>query len=98
MKHLIVAAALAGFMAWGSYAVAQDQSQTQDSSTNHATQSAAKSKAMKDCMAKQKATNSGLTELQMQTTCKSEINGDKTRKDGNDLATGTQPQNQQPQK
>jgi hypothetical protein len=52
---------------------------------------------MKQCMARQKATNSGLTHLQMQTTCKNEMKSNKTHKEGNDLATGTQAGDKPPQ-
>jgi|HubBroStandDraft_4_1064222.scaffolds.fasta_scaffold2198249_1 hypothetical protein len=50
--------------------------------------SANKDQQMKDCMAKQKATNSGMTQTAMETVCKNQI--EKQQKDGNDLATGPQ--------
>jgi hypothetical protein len=48
-----------------------------------------KSQQMKDCMAKQKAANSGMTQEAMKTVCKNEAKGSQT-KDGNDLATAPQ--------
>jgi hypothetical protein len=82
----------------GALAVAQDQSQqgtqaTQDSSSHAATD---KSAAMKECMARQKANNTGLTHLQMKTTCRNEVKAQKTRSQGNDLATGPQSGDTQP--
>jgi hypothetical protein len=50
---------------------------------------------MEECMARQKATNSSLTQAAMETVCKNEVGGQKN-KDGNDLATAPQapkPQN-----
>jgi hypothetical protein len=44
---------------------------------------------MKDCMARQKATNSSMTQAAMETVCKNEAKNHKD-KDGNDLATGPQ--------
>ena len=44
---------------------------------------------IKECMAKQKATNSRMTQQAMETVCKNEAKKNKT-KDGNDLATGPQ--------
>ena len=41
---------------------------------------------MKDCMARQKATNSSMTQAAMETLCKNEAKNGQT-KDGNDLAT-----------
>jgi hypothetical protein len=49
---------------------------------------ASKDQQMKDCMAKQKATNSSMTQSAMETVCKNQI--EKQQKDGNDLATGPQ--------
>jgi hypothetical protein len=43
-------------------------------------------------MAKQKATNSGMTHAAMKTTCKNQISG--KGKNGNDLASGPQAQGQ----
>lgn len=99
MKRILAAAAFAGLVMTGTSAIAQqDQSQqgsqTAQSDSNY---SGGKSQAMKDCMARQKATNSGLTNLQMHTTCKNELKADKTHKDGNDLATGSQAGDKQPQ-
>jgi hypothetical protein len=44
---------------------------------------------MKDCMARQKATNSSMTQVAMETVCRNEAKNHKD-KDGNDLATGPQ--------
>ena len=41
---------------------------------------------MKDCMARQKATNSSMTQAAMRIVCKNEAKNGQT-KDGNDLAT-----------
>jgi hypothetical protein len=49
---------------------------------------ASKDQQMQECMAKQKATNSGMTQTAMETVCKNQI--EKQQKDGNDLATGPQ--------
>lgn len=86
MKHAIELIALSGFIALSAQAIADDTSSSTSSQTTMD-----KSQAMKDCMAKQKATNSGLTHEQMKTTCKNEVSGKKTQ-DGNDLATGPQAQ------
>jgi hypothetical protein len=94
MKQVLMTAAIVSFVAFGPCAVAQAQ---QESPTKHSENSSGKDQAMKECMARQKASNSGLTDLQMQTTCKNEINADKTRKDGNDLATGPQSGDKQPE-
>jgi hypothetical protein len=100
MKRMLLAAVFAGSLAAGTCAVAQ-QSTYQDSQSAPSSQSAnnsdSTSNSMKDCMARQKATNSGLTHTQMQTTCKNEMKADKTRKSGNDLATGTQSGDKPPQ-
>jgi hypothetical protein len=52
---------------------------------------------MKECMARQKATNSSMTQAAMETVCRNEAKGNKDKdKDGNDLATAPQapkPQN-----
>jgi hypothetical protein len=42
---------------------------------------------MKECMDRQKASNSGMTQAAMETTCRNEAKRDGT-KDGNDLASG----------
>jgi hypothetical protein len=90
MKHTIELVVLSGLIALSAQAIAGETPSDSSSDTSQST-TMAKSQAMKDCMAKQKATNSGLTHEAMKTTCKNEASGKKT-KDGNDLATGTQPQ------
>jgi hypothetical protein len=57
-----------------------------DESTPTSTQ---KEQRMKDCMARQKATNSSMTQAAMETVCKNEAKGHQD-KDGNDLATAPQ--------
>lgn len=98
MKRTLMIAVFTTLVATGTYAVAQDQtqqgSQTSNSSSDY---SGNKNETMEQCMARQKATNSGLTHMQMQTTCRNEINANKTRKEGNDLATGPQGGEKQPQ-
>jgi hypothetical protein len=96
MKHILMTATLAALIAAGTCAVAQDQPSQGSQPTQSDNNPDSHNKSMKQCMARQKATNSGLTNLQMRTTCKNEMKGDKTRKDGNDLATGTQSGDQQP--
>jgi hypothetical protein len=96
MKHILMTATLAGLIAAGTCAVAQDQPPQGSQPTQSDNNSDTQNKSMKQCMARQKATNSGLTNLQMRTTCKNEMKSDKTRKDGNDLATGTQSGDHQP--
>jgi hypothetical protein len=53
---------------------------------------------MKQCMARQKATNSGLTHSAMQTTCRNEMKQQKLQQQGQDLGTGTQNGSQPPPK
>jgi hypothetical protein len=53
-------------------------------------QSGNEKQAMKDCMARQKASNSSMTQAAMETVCKNEAKKGKLQKDGNDLATGPQ--------
>lgn len=84
MKRAMTIMMLAGLMAVSVQAVSDDS--TPASST---ASSAQNDKAMKDCMAKQKASNASMTQDAMQTVCKNEVRK-KGQKDGNDLATGTQ--------
>ena len=92
MKPVLIAAALAALVSAGPSAMAQTQSGSQPTQTDNNSDAAGNKsdEAMKQCMARQRATNSGLTDRQMKTTCKNEMKGDKTRKEGNDLATGPQ--------
>ena len=103
-RILLMTAALGGLVAGGTCAVAQTQQeeQTQQSSQTMKSENSSdntdnKNETMKQCMSRQKATNSGLTHMQMQTTCKNEMKANKTRKEGNDLATGPQAGDKQPQ-
>jgi hypothetical protein len=98
MKRILMSAAFTGLIAVGSYAVAQSdppQSAQPAQSTAGGTDysnsgSSNKAETMKQCMARQKATNSGLTHEAMQTTCKNEMRQQKLQQQGQDLATGTQ--------
>jgi hypothetical protein len=74
MKNLVKVIAVLGFVGFSAQTIADDSS------------SAHYSKAMKDCMAKQKAANSNMTQAAMETVCKNETKPHKD-KDGNDLAT-----------
>jgi pentapeptide MXKDX repeat protein len=78
MKRTIGAIVTVSFLAVGGQALASDP----PSKDSHSDQ------AMKDCMAKQKATNSSMTQEAMETVCMNEAKH--KDKDGNDLATGTQ--------
>ncbi|HEV7610596.1 MAG TPA: hypothetical protein VGO37_01830 [Steroidobacteraceae bacterium] len=83
MKTPMVSIALAALVVIGAQALADDSSKTSKTSAD-------KAQMMKDCMARQKATNSSMTQAAMETVCKNEIKGD-GQKDGNDLATGPKP-------
>jgi hypothetical protein len=78
MKSMISTVVVAGLVFFGTQAIADDSPTT----------SVNKDQMMKDCMAKQKATNSSMTQEAMETVCKNQI--EKKQKDGNDLATGPQ--------
>jgi hypothetical protein len=82
MKPALAAAAVAAFISFATQVHADDASQSKNASNN--------SQSMKDCMARQKATNSSLTQSAMETVCKNEQKKHKTQKEGNDLATGPQ--------
>jgi hypothetical protein len=84
MKSPIMAIALAALVVISAQAVADDSSKTKNS--------ADKTQTMKECMERQKAANSSMTHAAMETVCKNEAKGSGT-KDGNDLATGTKPDN-----
>jgi hypothetical protein len=93
-----MSAAFTGLIAVGSYAVAQtDQPQSTSSTQSNSggtdysnSGSSNKPETMKQCMARQKSTNSGMTHEAMQTTCKNEMKQQKLQQQGQDLATGTQ--------
>jgi hypothetical protein len=70
---------MTGLLAVGAQAFADDSSMTQNQS-------------FKDCMEKQKATNSSMTQTAMETVCKNEAKRNKS-KSGNNLASGTQDTN-----
>jgi hypothetical protein len=75
MKNLVKVIAVLGFVGLSAQTIADDPSHY--------------SQAMKDCMAKQKAANSNLTQAAMETVCKNETKPQKD-KDGNNLATAPQ--------
>jgi hypothetical protein len=89
MKSPMMSIALAALVVIGAQAVADDSSKTKTS--------ADKSQMMKDCMDRQKATNSSMTHAAMETVCKNEMKGSGT-KDGNDLATGPKSNTPEPDK
>jgi hypothetical protein len=84
MKFKMTTALLAGLISICGQAMGDDSTST--------SQSAQK---WKECMDRQKATNSSLTQAAMETVCKNEAKGHQD-KDGNDLATA--PQAPKPQK
>jgi hypothetical protein len=95
MKRILMSAAFSGLVAVGSYAIAQsDTAQSAQSTPGGAdysnSGSSSKPETMKQCMARQKSTNSGLTQEAMHTTCRNEMKQQKMRQQGQDLATGTQ--------
>jgi hypothetical protein len=90
MRYTLTTAALVGLIVVGTCGAQGQAPQNTQTPASDSSADNAKSDAMKQCMARQKASNSGLTQLQMQTTCKNEIQADKNHKSGNDLATGTQ--------
>jgi hypothetical protein len=105
MKRILMNAALVGMLAPGSYAVAQTDQTQQSGQSAQAMQSSAdsgysnsgsstKPETMKECMARQKSTNSGMTHEAMHTTCKNEMKQQKLHQQGQDLATGPQDSSQ----
>jgi hypothetical protein len=102
MKRILMSAAFAGMVAVGSYAVAQsDQTGQSGASAQSGTDSGYsnsgsgnKPETMKECMARQKSTNSGMTHQAMHTTCRNEMKQQKLQKQGQDLATGPQDSSQ----
>jgi pentapeptide MXKDX repeat protein len=79
MNNTLKIIALAGCLTIGSHVLADD---------SMTTTTANKGQTMKDCMAKQKATNSSMTDDAMKTVCTNQMK--KLHKNGNDLATGPQ--------
>jgi len=75
MTYKMTTALLVGLVSICGQAIGDDSTQTEQ--------------RMKDCMARQKATNSSMTQAAMETVCKNEAKNHK-EKDGNDLATGPQ--------
>ena len=98
MKRMLMSVAFAGMVAVGSYAGAQSaqssqsaqSTQSSDNSGYSNSGSSNKAETMKECMARQKATNSGTTHQAMQTTCKNEMKQQKLQQQGQDLGSGTQ--------
>jgi hypothetical protein len=83
MTHKMTTVLLVGLVAICGQAMGDDSTPTQ------------REQRMKECMDRQKASNSSLTQAAMETVCKNEAKGHKD-KDGNDLATA--PQAPPPQK
>src|ERR1700728_3972541 len=98
MKRILMSAAFTGLVAVGSYAIGQsDQPQSGQSAQSTTggndysnSGSSNKPETMKQCMARQRSTNSGLTQEAMHTTCKNEMKKEKMQQQGRDLAPGTQ--------
>ena len=80
MKNTIRLAVVTGVVLIGSQAIADD--------ATSGAMTAQQTKAMKDCMAQQKAANATMTQAAMETVCKNQIK--QKNKNGNDLATGPQ--------
>jgi hypothetical protein len=79
MTYKMTAALLVGLVSICGQAIGDDSTPT----------STQREQRMKDCMARQKATNSSMTQAAMETVCKNDAENHKD-KDGNDLATGPQ--------
>lgn len=108
MKRILMSAAFTGMVAVASYAIAQSDQTTQSGQSTQSTQSMQsgtnygssdsqsgnKTETMKECMARQKATNSGLTHEARHTTCKNEMKQQKLHQQGQDLASGPQTSSQ----
>jgi Ni/Co efflux regulator RcnB len=87
MRNLLLIAVVLASAAGGVCSAQEAQQSTQQQSSESRANSGTGAESMQQCMARQKATNSGLTQLQMQTTCKNQIKTNKTHREGNDLAT-----------
>jgi hypothetical protein len=72
MKRTITALLLLGSMCAGTQLLADDTSSTSGSSANPGTVHT--HKMMRDCMAKQRAANNGMSEEDMKKSCKDQIN------------------------
>jgi hypothetical protein len=79
MKRIMTTVVMAGLLAAGAQALADDSTQAPTKNQS----------AMKACMDKQKATNASMTQAAMETVCKNEAKQHKD-KNGNDLASGPQ--------
>jgi hypothetical protein len=91
MKRMLMSAVFTSLVAVGSYAVAQSDTQSAAAGTDYSNSgSSNKPETLKQCMARQKSTNSSMTQEAMQTTCKNEMKQQKLQQQGQDLATGTQ--------
>jgi hypothetical protein len=75
---------LAGLLAIGAQVLGNEAS----TSSSVSTTATNKQQAMHDCMAKQKANNTGMTENAMQTVCRNQLHKNRQQKSGNDLASG----------
>jgi hypothetical protein len=97
MKRILMSAAFAGMVAAGSYAGAQTAQSPPAADSGYSNSgSSNKPETMKECMARQKSTNSGMTAEAMHTTCKNEMKQQKLHQQGQDLATGPQDSSQTP--
>jgi hypothetical protein len=85
MKTVIKTVILSTLVAAGAQALADDSPSAPTPMTQ-----AQKKQLWDDCMAKQKAANTGVTQAAMETACKNEMKKNKLQKDGNDLTTGPQ--------
>lgn len=91
MKRMLMSAVFTSLVAVGSYAVAQSDTRSAAAGTDYSNSgSSNKPETLKQCMARQKSTNSSMTQEAMQTTCKNEMKQQKLQQQGQDLATGTQ--------
>jgi hypothetical protein len=82
MKNLFKIVIASSLVMAGAQAIADDSSSAPTPMTQ-----AQKKQMWNDCMAKQKAANSTLTQSAMETACKNEMKKNKLQKDGNDLTT-----------
>jgi hypothetical protein len=85
MKTVIKTIILSTLVAAGAQAIADDSPSTPTPMTQ-----AQKKQIWDDCIAKQKAATSGMTQAAMETACKNEMKKNRLLKDGNDLSTGPQ--------
>lgn len=92
MKTAAMSIAFAAIVALGPQAFASDPPSSSTTASSDAMNNGApKNETMKECMARQKASNaSSMSATAMHTVCKNEMKVNKERSQGQDLATGTQ--------